>query len=339
MSEISSRTVRAPELYGDFWFNSEPLPIGALRGKIILVDFWDYSSINCLRTIPYIKEWNRRYQSLGLVVIGVHSPQYPFGRDPENVHRAIGRIGIDYPVVMDNQQLIWGLYHNRFLPAKYLIDKDGFIRHVFVGEGGYVQLEHSIQTLLIETGCYELLPLPMEPLRDTDKPDALCYRATPELDAGYIHGSLGNLEGYAPESTVRYADPRYYIEGRFYLDGNWRSTRTAVRLESEGGEQGSMIIPYTAAEVHVVVESEKSPSTIGITQDDLPLDESNIGSDVGFDAEHRSMMRIEEPRSYSVVRNRQFGQHRLRLESGSPQLVIHSISFISAVIPELIQNN
>ncbi len=339
MGEFGSRTVRAPEMYGDFWFNSEPLPIGALRGRIILVDFWDYSSINCLRTLPYIQEWHRRYRQLGLVVIGVHSPQFPFGQQPTNVRHAIDALGIEFPVVMDNQQLIWSRFNNRFLPTRYLIDKDGFIRHVFAGEGNYGAAEHAIQTLLIESGCFEPFPLPMEPLRDTDRPEALCYRATPELQIGYIHGCLGNIEGYSPESTIGYADPHFYIEGRFYLDGSWRSSRTAVRLDAGTGDRGSLIVPYTAAEVHIVMEPGSVPSVVGIVQDDTPLDESNKGVDVTVDPGGRSRIVVESPRSYSIVKNREFGSHRLRLESASAGLMIHAVSFISAVIPELIQNN
>ncbi len=339
MVEFGTRSIRAPEIYGDFWFNSEPLPLGALRGQIILIDFWDYSSVNCLRTIPYVKEWYHRYHGHGLVVIGIHAPQFPFGQQPENVQRAIERFGIQYPVVVDNQQLIWGLFRNRYLPTKYLIDKDGFIRHVFVGEGNYITLEHSLQSLLIETGCFEPLPLPMEPLRDTDRPDALCYRATPELQTGYVHGCLGNSEGYAPESTVEYTDQHQYIEGRFYLEGKWRSSRTAVEMRGENREKGHIIFPYTAAEVHCVLQPGSIKSIVEIFQDELPLDELNRGSDVTVEPDLSSIIRVDEPRSYCIVKNKEFGPHRLRIETTSSGLMIHSISFISAVIPELIQDN
>ncbi len=336
MTEYGTRTLRAPEIYGDFWFNSEPLPLGALRGQIVLVDFWDYSSINCLRTIPYVKEWFHRYRNHGFVVIGVHSPQFPFGQQTANVQSAIERYGIRYPVVMDNQQLIWGLFRNRYLPTKYLIDKDGFIRHVFVGEGSYITLEHSIQSLLIEAGCFETLPIPMEPLRDTDRPDALCYRATPELQTGYVHGCLGNAEAYAPESTVAYTDPHQYLEGRFYLEGQWRCSRTAVELH---GESGYIIFPYTAAEVHCVIQPAGTENSVEVFQDELPLDELNRGTDVIAGPDLSSSLKIDEPRSYCIVKNKEFGPHHLRLETTSPGLTIHSISFISAVIPELIQDN
>lgn len=339
MAEFGTRTIRAPEIYGDFWFNSEPLPLGALRGQIILVDFWDYSSINCLRTIPYVKEWYHRYHSHGLVIIGVHSPQYPFGQQPTNVEQAIKLYDIQYPVVMDNQQLIWGLFRNRYLPAKYIIDKNGFIRYVFVGEGNYLAMEHALQSLLIEAGCFEPLPLPMEPLRDTDRPDALCYRATPELQAGYVHGCLGNSEGYAPESTVEYTDPQQYIEGRFYLGGKWRSSRTAVELKCDSGDRGQVVLPYSAAEVHCVIQPGNTNTVVEVFQDDLPLDDMNRGTDVSLGPDLSSTIRINEPRSYCIVKNKEFGPHKLRLETASPGLMIHSISFISAVIPELIQDN
>jgi hypothetical protein len=142
-----------------------------------------------------------------------------------------------------------------------------------------------------------------------------------------------------PESTIGYSDPRYYIEGRFYLEGKWQSSRTAVRLEADEGERGSLIVPYTAAEVHVVIQPGGGRSTVDVMQDDLPLDESNKGADVLLGPGKPASIGVEESRSFSVVKNKEFGPHRLQLESGSSGLMIHSISFISAVIPELIQDN
>ena len=115
---------RVPEIYGDFWFNSDPIPLGALRGYVILIDFWDYTNQHCLRTLPYLQEWHRRYADKGLVTIGVHTPEFPFARDPINVREAIEKLSIRFPVVMDNDYIIWGAFRNRKWPTKYLIDKD-----------------------------------------------------------------------------------------------------------------------------------------------------------------------------------------------------------------------
>src|SRR6185369_851176 len=110
---------RAPEIYGDYWFNTDPIPIHALRGYSILIHFWDYSNIGSLRTLPYIQEWNRRYREIGLVTIGVHSPEFSFGKDPVVVRKAMDRLEIKHPVVMDNSLMIWGAFRNRVWPTMY----------------------------------------------------------------------------------------------------------------------------------------------------------------------------------------------------------------------------
>src|SRR5438093_1112387 len=124
--DILPKQFRTPEIYGDYWFNSDPIPLGALRGYVILIDFWDYSNLGSLNALPYLQEWHRRYLDKCLVTIGVHTPEFPFARDPINVRRAIDRLGIRYPVVIDNDSIIWSAFRNSAWPTKYLIDKNGF---------------------------------------------------------------------------------------------------------------------------------------------------------------------------------------------------------------------
>jgi thiol-disulfide isomerase/thioredoxin len=132
------------------WLNSPPLTSEMLRGKVVLVEFWTYGCINCLHTLPYVKAWNAKYRSEGLLVVGVHTPEFAFEKDKGNVERAIRDLGITYPVVMDNQYEIWNAYKNRYWPAQYLIDAQGRIRHQHFGEGAYQETEGMIQTLLAE---------------------------------------------------------------------------------------------------------------------------------------------------------------------------------------------
>lgn len=132
------------------WLNSPPLGSEQLRGKVVLVEFWTYTCINCLRTLPYVKEWSEKYRSQGLVVVGVHTPEFPFEKDKGNVERALQKLGITYPVVMDNQYQIWNAYQNRYWPTQYLIDTQGQIRYQHIGEGAYQKTEEMIRTLLIE---------------------------------------------------------------------------------------------------------------------------------------------------------------------------------------------
>ncbi|OLL28047.1 thioredoxin [Burkholderia sp. SRS-W-2-2016] len=141
----------APEFTGiSQWLNSEPLKLQQLRGKVVLVDFWTYSCINCANTLPYVKSWNQKYKDQGLTVIGVHTPEYPFERDTGNVKTAIKRLGITYPVAQDNQYATWNAYNNQYWPAFYLIDKKGQIVYSHFGEGDYAQTEAKIQALLAQ---------------------------------------------------------------------------------------------------------------------------------------------------------------------------------------------
>jgi len=141
----------APEFAGiDKWLNSEPLSISQLRGKVVLVDFWTYTCINCINTLPYVKDWNRKYKDQGLVVIGVHTPEYPFERNTDNVKTAIKRFNITYPVVQDNRYATWSAYNNQYWPAFYLIDKKGQVVYSHFGEGEYDETEAQIKALLAQ---------------------------------------------------------------------------------------------------------------------------------------------------------------------------------------------
>jgi len=132
------------------WLNSPPLDSKMLRGKVVLVEFWTYGCVNCRRTLPYVKAWDEKYRSSGLLVIGVHTPEFAYEKDKGNVERAINDLGITYPVVMDNDFEIWNAYKNRYWPAQYLVDAQGRIRHIHFGEGAYQETEKLIQTLLAE---------------------------------------------------------------------------------------------------------------------------------------------------------------------------------------------
>jgi thiol-disulfide isomerase/thioredoxin len=146
-----SKSVAAPEFTGvDKWLNSEPLTMQQLRGKVVLVDFWTYTCINCINTLPYVKAWHQKYKDQGLVVVGVHTPEYPFERSTDNVKTAIKRFGITYPVAQDNRYATWSAYNNQYWPAFYLIDKKGQVVYTHFGEGQYAQTEAAIKNLLAQ---------------------------------------------------------------------------------------------------------------------------------------------------------------------------------------------
>lgn len=143
----------APEFTGiNQWLNGDPLTLQKLRGKVVLVDFWTYTCINCINTLPYVKAWNAKYKDQGLAVIGVHTPEYPFERNTDNVKTAIKRFGITYPVAQDNDYATWNAYSNQYWPAFYLIDKSGHVVYTHFGEGDYDKTEAAIRTLLAQKG-------------------------------------------------------------------------------------------------------------------------------------------------------------------------------------------
>jgi thiol-disulfide isomerase/thioredoxin len=157
----------------------------SLRGRPVLVDFWDYSCINCIRSLPYLRAWHERYHEHGLVIVGVHTPEFRFGLAQSAVDAAIERFDLPYPVLLDNDEESWQRFANRAWPTRYLIDAGGYIRLRRQGEGYYQEIEAAIQELLqAQNPAFRLPPL-LEPLHETDQPGAACYPATPELYVGY----------------------------------------------------------------------------------------------------------------------------------------------------------
>lgn len=338
--DIQPNAIRAYELYGDFWFNSEPVPISALRGRVILIHFWDYTCVHCQHGLPYIKEWHRKYEEYGLVVVGVHTPRFPFARNPDVVQRMVSRLGIKHPVVMDNGHVIASRYESRTWPEMFLVDRNGFIRHRNIGEGSYEATEHMIQTLLYDMGVDRELPVLMQPLRDEDRTGAVCYRATPELFTGYVKGSLGNVEGYSPESVVEYDDPEIYIEGRFYADGFWLNEKNCLRLNQVDGQPGHIMVSYMANEVNAVIKPENDAGfEVELMQDDRFLSELNKGDDIKIAPDGRSYFRVDEPRVFNLVRNGECGEHVLKLTTRDNGFALYSFMFGSCAIPEMISNN
>ncbi|MBI5474314.1 MAG: redoxin domain-containing protein [Ignavibacteriae bacterium] len=336
--EIQPRTVRAHEVFGDFWFNSEPVIVSALRGRVILVEFWDFTCVNCMRALPYVKEWHRRYEQHDLVVIGVHTPKFPFGKNPETIQRAIEQLGITFPVVMDNGGLIAANYGQRAWPSVYIIDRHGYIRFQTSGEGNYATTERVLQTLLYESGVAEDLPLLMEPIHEEDRAGAVCFRSSPELFAGYLKGSIGNVEGFSPESIVDYNDPALYVDDRIYAVGSWLNGRNS--LQHQEGESGEIVLSYHAREVNAVINPEGEQSIeVAVLQDEQFLTEENRGDDIRVDAAGRSYFVVSEPRLYSLVKNQQYGEHIVKLQTTSPGFSLYSFSFVSSVIPEVISSN
>jgi len=238
-------TANAPQFAGiDTWINSRPLTIVSLRGKVVLVDFWTYSCINCLRTLPYLEAWDARYRSKGLVILGIHTPEFAFEHDLGNVRAAVKRLGVRYPVALDNSYGTWKAYSNNYWPADYLVDQAGHVRDVHAGEGDYAQTEQDIR-LLLAAGKSGRLP---QAGRDTDR-TPLELR-TPESYLGYLR--IGNYAG-SPLRTDRvatYSFPASLTQDSFAYAGKWK-------VEGErivAGDQARLRLHFQARSVHLVLE-------------------------------------------------------------------------------------
>lgn len=228
MVSIACTSFQAPEVKGiKAWINSEPLTIEELRGKVVLVDFWTYSCVNCIRTFPYLREWNAKYADDGLVIIGVHSPEFEFEKDYSNILRATQDNGITWPVAQDNDFETWQNYSNRFWPAKYLIDKEGVIRYTHFGEGAYDETEKQIRDLLIDAGTDlsdSSVESPSGQVVDQSFIQLPRTSVTRELYAGFVLAELGEYVRQKDffkntGSVVDLQSPEDHKSGVIYFDG------------------------------------------------------------------------------------------------------------------------
>jgi thiol-disulfide isomerase/thioredoxin len=332
MMDLDPPLVHAPEFPPSIWINAyETVSLAGLRGRVVLVDFWDFTCANCLRGLPYLREWQARYEDAGLTVIGVHTPEFAFARNPAVAKSAVGRLGIRYPVMLDNEQEAWTAYTASCWPTKVLIDTQGYIRGTRQGEGGYAQLELGIQTLLREQDPLVSLPEVMEPIRPEDARGAVCLPTTPELQVDALATLIPMREGI--EAVL----PDERPEGRIYLAGNWRLAEDGVTLRLGAG---SIVLPYHAASVSAVLAASPAsdppldpPMTIKLLQDGSPLPIERFGEDVRLDDGHAQLI-VEAPRSYNLVRNPDVAQHELQLVVERPGLVFYAFSFGTCLTPE-----
>ncbi|HEV2170774.1 MAG TPA: redoxin family protein [Candidatus Binatus sp.] len=321
-----SETIFAPELDGGQWIQHGPVSLKALRDKaIVLVDFWDYTCVNCIRTLPYVVAWNKRYRESGLVIVGVHAPEFSFAREDSHVAEAAARFGLEYPVVLDNDYAIWRAYSNKYWPAKYLIDAKGRIRYYHFGEGSYRESELAIQELIRELNPNASLPPPMDPVRDSDRPGAVCYRVTPELYLGYARANFGNPEGIVRDRPHDYRDVGPHVEGMSYLAGRWRVESESARCEVAGA---AISLRYTAKDVNLVMAPPDGASVrISIVTEGA----QRAGDDVKFDGE-RGFVTVDRPRMYSLVANDSVVSGAITIRAEAAGLSAYAFTFISCVV-------
>lgn len=276
----------APDFRGiNSWINSEPLSLAELKGKVVLVDFWTYSCINCQRTQPYLNAWQTKYADDGLVIVGMHAPEFAFEKVPENVQRAVKDANIKYPVALDNDFSTWQAYQNRFWPAKYLIDKDGLVRYTHFGEGEYEETERIIQKLLNESGKT------VQDKLEQDTASRAANGQTPETYLGYERGErFANANEFAQNKVVTYNLVPRLAKNQWSLGGNWQINDESSQAQANGAQ---LAINFTAGEVYLVMSGSPG-SKIKVSVDGT---EKPGGADVNTTNE----VTIDTARLYKIV--------------------------------------
>jgi thiol-disulfide isomerase/thioredoxin len=299
VSSVSGAGSSLPSLKAERWVNSPPLTSEALRGKILLVDFWEYTCVNWIRTAPYVKAWNSDYGSLGLVVVGVHAPEFEFGKRAENIDRAIRDHGLTYPIAIDNQFAIWRAFGNDAWPAKYLFDGDGRLVKRWAGEGRYDEIESEIRRLLTAANPRVQLP-------------ATTHEAT-----AFARTGQPSYVGITNETYIG-ADRR--DPGVVTLKGDWHTDRQYVELTNGNGE---ILLPFTAGEVNLVMQPGRSGrAAVSVLLDGKPVGEAR-GMDVGADG----VARFDRSGMIRLVAGAPQRHHRLTLSSNDAGLRAYVFTF------------
>ncbi len=256
----------APEFTGiSKWLNSDPLTMQGLRGKVVLIDFWTYSCINCIRTLPYVTKWYDSYKDQGFVVVGVHTPEFAFEKDTENVARAIKRFKINYPVAQDNDYATWNAYNNIYWPAEYLINKNGRLVYTHFGEGKYDVTENAIRALLeLKDDAAAGQGQAADSGRDQTAGQAGGQVKSPEMYFGILRLQNFGNEGAIPDRKIaNYTLPLNLLPDTFALEGKWQFDDEKARLMQGPGK---IKLRFNAGKVHMVAKSDK-PTTVHITVD------------------------------------------------------------------------
>ncbi|MEO5646669.1 MAG: redoxin family protein [Candidatus Paceibacterota bacterium] len=314
---------KAKELVAPSGFvNSDPFKLADVVGKkVILIDFWTYSCINCQRTIPYLNTWYDKYEKNGLVIIGVHTPEFDFEKNYDNVKAAVVKVGIKYPVVLDSDMGTWNAYGNQYWPREYLIDIDGYVVHDHIGEGGYNETEKAIQAALAERaqvlGTKDAVPTTTSIPANTISLNQGAVKS-PETYFGAARNE------YLATGTQRRVGvqvltiPATIQDNELYLDGTWNfqdqyTENTTVNAHIQ--------YKYNAKHVYFVA-SAKNPVTIKITQDGKPL-----GAAAGKDVNADGTVTIKENRLYDLINNADYGAHTVQIEVVNAGLDAYTFTF------------
>jgi len=289
---------RLPDFDGAIgWLNSAPLNSKALRGKVVLVNFWTYSCINSLRELPYMKAWEAKYKDAGLVVIGVHAPEFAFEKDQANVKRAVQDLKITYPIPIDSKHSIWQAFRNEYWPADYFVDAKGRIRYHHFGEGDYVKSERVIQALLKENGATGFDESVSRIAADGPEAPPSADVRSPETYAGYARTeNFASPERMAPESRKTYSALARLALNQWALGGLWSAAAESDRLESVPGK---IVFRFHSRDLHIVLGPGKNGAPVRFK---VKLNGEAPGDNHGSDSAADGAGEVREPRMYQLIR-------------------------------------
>jgi thiol-disulfide isomerase/thioredoxin len=326
-------------------YNNSPLTLSSLKGKVVLVDFWTYSCINCIRTIPYINDWSQKYADKGLVIVGVHSPEFEFEKNYDNVKAAVQRLGITYPVILDSDHGTWNAYGNQYWPRHYLIDNQGYIRDNHIGEGGYDQTEKAIQSLLAERAAqmgmkeisFDTKPTTMIKQNSLQSVD-LRQATTPEIYVGYdkARAPIGNPEGFKPSQTISYSiSPNTSFKPSIvYLQGNWKNNPDNMELQSDTGRIALVYYAKSANMVAggkgggIVSNDNDKQGEVGVHGQAAATLTSNMSNkSLGEDLSSDGSFRIDGQRLYNLAMHNDYNAHSIIIDVKGKGFQLYTFTF------------
>jgi thiol-disulfide isomerase/thioredoxin len=305
--------------------NSAPLTREGLRGKVVLIDFWTYSCINCLRTLPYLKAWYEKYKDHGLVIIGVHAPEFAFEKDPANVRRAVAQLGVAYPVALDNDFAIWQGFNNQYWPAHYFIDATGQIRAHHFGEGDYRESERIIRELLTDAGASDLPQAGSDPVNATGVQAAAdeAQDRSPETYVGFARAeNFRSPGGFAQDQPQRYTVPANLSLNKWALSGTWIVGAEKAALRTAPGK---IVFRFHARDLHLVLGPGGTGSPVRFR---VQLDGVPPGASHGTDVDANGDGVVGEQRLYQLIRQASdVGEHEFSIEFLDGDVQAYSFTF------------
>jgi thiol-disulfide isomerase/thioredoxin len=306
-----------------------PITLASLKGKVVLVDFWTYSCINCIRTLPHLNDWYQRYADKGFVIVGVHSPEFEFEKNYDNVKAAVQKFGVKYPVILDSDHGTWNAYGNQYWPRDYLVDSQGYIRHDHIGEGDYDTTESAIQSLLAERAALAgMNEISFNTAKTTTiNPSSLAYvdlskATTPEIYLGYdfARAPLGNPQNFQPDQIVSYSIPpnTSLAPNTVYLDGQWKNNNDNVELQ---GNTGRVVLTYYAKTLNIVAGGNGQKGVV--TQDGAAVTNKSLGSDLSPDGKFVT----DGQRLYNLALYNNYGAHSIIINITGKGFQLYTFTF------------